>query len=86
MAIVIALAALVVVLFILFLGGASDSDSGGAEGVIAQHGGAFGDWGLYAKEGVLKYCYNFIDLDRTYVEAERPLVPGERPGAVRVPL
>ena len=51
---------------------------GGAEGVIATQGGAFGGWGLYAKEGKLKYCYNFIGLDRAYVEAEQPLEPGER--------
>ena len=51
---------------------------GGAEGVIATQGGAFGGWGLYAKEGELKYCYNFIGLDRAYVEAEQPLEPGER--------
>jgi arylsulfatase A-like enzyme len=51
---------------------------GGAEGVIATQGGAFGGWGLYVKEGVLKYCYNFIGLDRAYVEAEQPLEPGER--------
>ena len=51
---------------------------GGAEGVIATQGGAFGGWGLYAKEGKLKYCYNFIGLDRAYVEASGPLQPGER--------
>ena len=50
---------------------------GGAEGVIATQGGAFGGWGLYAKEGKLKYCYNFIGLDHAYVEAEQPLEPGE---------
>jgi arylsulfatase len=51
---------------------------GGAEGVIVTQGGAFGGWGLYAKEGVLKYCYNFIGLEHAYVEAEQPLQPGER--------
>jgi arylsulfatase len=56
----------------------------GAEGVIATQGGAFGGWGLYAKGGKLKYCYNFIGLDRAYVEAERPLEPGER--QVRIEL
>jgi arylsulfatase len=50
----------------------------GAEGVIATQGGAFGGWSLYAKEGVLKYCYNFIGLDLSYVEADLPLQPGER--------
>jgi arylsulfatase A-like enzyme len=51
---------------------------GVAEGVIVTQGGAFGGWGLYAKEGVLKYCYNFIGLEHAYVEAEQPLKPGER--------
>jgi arylsulfatase len=51
---------------------------GGAEGVIATQGGAFGGWGLYAKEGKLKYCYNFIGLEHAYVEAQQPLQPGER--------
>jgi arylsulfatase len=51
---------------------------GGAEGVIATQGGAFGGWGLYAKEGKLKYCYNFIGLEYAYVEAEELLQPGER--------
>jgi hypothetical protein len=51
---------------------------GGAEGVIATQGGAFGGWGLYVKDGVPKYCYNFIGLERIYVEANQPLQPGER--------
>jgi arylsulfatase len=50
---------------------------GSAEGVIATQGGAFGGWSLYAKEGVLKFCYNFIGLEHAYVEAEQPLQPGE---------
>jgi arylsulfatase len=50
----------------------------GAKGVIATQGGAFGGWSLYAQEGVLKYCYNFIGLEHATVEAEQPLQPGER--------
>ena len=49
---------------------------GGADGVIATQGGAFGGWSLYAKDGRLKYCYNFIGLDFAYVEASEPLAPG----------
>ncbi len=49
---------------------------GGADGVIATQGGAFGGWSLYAKDGRLKYCYNFIGLDFAYVEAPEPLAPG----------
>ena len=48
----------------------------GADGVIATQGGAFGGWSLYAKAGALKYCYNFIGLDRSYVDAAEPLSPG----------
>ena len=49
---------------------------GGADGVIATQGGAFGGWSLYAKDGRLKYCYNFIGLDFAYAEAPEPLAPG----------
>ena len=31
----------------------------GAEGVIVAQGGLTGGWGLYAKGGKPKYCYNF---------------------------
>jgi arylsulfatase A-like enzyme len=40
----------------------------GAEGVIVAQGGAFGGWALYAKAGKLKYCHNFIGLQRFTVE------------------
>jgi hypothetical protein len=49
----------------------------GADGVIATQGGAFGGWSLYAKDGKLKYCYNFVGLDRAYAEASKPLKAGE---------
>ena len=32
----------------------------GAKGVIIAQGGAFNGWSLYAKDGKLKYCYNFL--------------------------
>jgi arylsulfatase len=50
----------------------------GADGVIATQGSLFGGWSLYAKDGAVKYCYNFIGLDFSYVEAPDPLVAGER--------
>jgi arylsulfatase A-like enzyme len=40
----------------------------GAEGVIVAQGGAFGGWALYARNGKLKYCHNFIGLQRFTVE------------------
>lgn len=50
---------------------------GGAEGVIVAQGGLPGGWSLYAKEGMLKYCYNFYGLERYYVESASPLPSGE---------
>ena len=33
-----------------------------AEGVIIALGGGFGGWSVYAKKGILKYCYNFFGV------------------------
>jgi arylsulfatase len=51
---------------------------GGAEGVIVAQGGAFGGWVLYAKGGRLKYCHNFIGLQRFTVESEAAIPGGTR--------
>ena len=40
----------------------------GAEGVIIAQGGLTGGWSLYARDGKLKYCYNFYGLERYTVE------------------
>jgi arylsulfatase len=48
----------------------------GAEGVVVAQGGAFGGWALYAKSGKLKYCHNFIGLQRFTVEADGEVPPG----------
>jgi arylsulfatase len=48
-----------------------------ANGVIIAQGGAFGGWALYAKEGVLKYVYNFFGVQQFPVEALTPLPPGK---------
>lgn len=50
---------------------------GGAEGVIIAQGGNIGGWALYAKGGNLKYCYNYLGLEHFFVEADKPLTPGE---------
>jgi arylsulfatase len=50
---------------------------GGAEGVIIAQGGNIGGWSLYAKNGKLKYCYNFLGIKYFYVEADKPLDKGE---------
>ena len=49
----------------------------GAEGVIVAQGGNMGGWSLYAKAGKLKYCYNFVGIQRSYAESSSPLPPGE---------
>jgi arylsulfatase len=49
----------------------------GAEGVIIAQGGAFGGWALYAKDGALAYCHNFIGLQRFKVHATSPIPAGK---------
>ena len=48
----------------------------GAEGVIIAQGGAFAGWSLYAKGGRLKYCYNFLGLQRFVVEGDGSIPAG----------
>ena len=48
----------------------------GAEGVIITQGGNIGGWSLYAKGGKLKYCYNLLGVNYTYVEANSQLTAG----------
>jgi arylsulfatase A-like enzyme len=49
---------------------------GGASGVIIAQGGAFGGWSLYASEGRLVYCHNFLGLQRFKVAADSALPSG----------
>jgi arylsulfatase len=49
---------------------------GGASGVIVAQGGAFGGWALYARDGRLVYCHNFLGLRRFKVEAGSTFPPG----------
>lgn len=48
----------------------------GASGVIVANGGIAGGWSLYAKEGKVKYCYNFYGIDETFIETKEPLPVG----------
>jgi arylsulfatase len=48
----------------------------GAEGVIIAIGGIIGGWSLYAKDGKLKYCYNFYGLNRYYIEGDSKIPEG----------
>src|SRR6185312_15583200 len=49
----------------------------GAEGVIVAQGGLTGGWGLYAKGGKLKYCYNFYGMERFYIEGSAQIPSGK---------
>jgi arylsulfatase A-like enzyme len=49
---------------------------GGGQGVIISQGGSNGGWSLYAKEGRLTYCYNYLGLDQTLIAAETPTPAG----------
>jgi arylsulfatase A-like enzyme len=48
----------------------------GAEGVIVAVGGTIGGWSLYAKEGQLKYCYNFFGVHRFTIDGTLKIPPG----------
>ncbi|MCJ7707397.1 MAG: sulfatase-like hydrolase/transferase, partial [Anaerolineales bacterium] len=49
----------------------------GAEGVIISQGANIGGWSLYAKNGKLKYCYNWGGFKHFYVEGATPIPAGE---------
>jgi arylsulfatase A-like enzyme len=49
----------------------------GAEGVIISQGANIGGWSLYAKDGKLKYCYNFGGFQHFFVEATGKLPAGD---------
>jgi arylsulfatase len=46
-------------------------------GVVIAQGANFGGWGLYFKNGHLKYCYNFLGLALYKVEAPDPISEGK---------
>lgn len=49
----------------------------GAEGVIIAQGANIGGWSLYAKDGKLKYCYNWGGLKHFIVESTEVIPAGE---------
>ena len=49
----------------------------GAQGVIIAQGANIGGWTLYAKNGKLKYCYNWGGFKHFMVEATTPIPAGE---------
>lgn len=48
----------------------------GASGVIVAQGGNTNGWSLYAKNGRLKYCYNFFGITLTFVEGSDAIPAG----------
>jgi arylsulfatase A-like enzyme len=48
----------------------------GAQGVIIAQGGCTNGWSLYAKDGKLKFCYNFLGVKLTFVEGSQPISAG----------
>jgi arylsulfatase A-like enzyme len=48
----------------------------GAEGVIIAQGANIGGWSLYAKNGRLRYCYNWGGLKHFIIEGTTPIPPG----------
>jgi len=50
----------------------------GAEGVIVAQGANIGGWSLYAKDGKLKYCYNWGGFEHFMVESANALPAGQR--------
>jgi arylsulfatase A-like enzyme len=49
----------------------------GANGVIITQGGAVGGWTLYAKDGKLKYCYNFFGINHYFAESDTAIPAGK---------
>lgn len=49
----------------------------GAEGVIISQGANIGGWSLYARDGKLKYCYNWSGMKHFIVGSEQAIPAGE---------
>jgi arylsulfatase len=48
-----------------------------AKGVIITQGGSVGGWTLYARDGKLKYCYNFFGIEHYFAEADQIIPSGK---------
>jgi arylsulfatase len=49
----------------------------GAKGVIVAQGGNTNGWSLYAHNGKLKYCYNFLGIKTSFVGGSQPIPVGK---------
>jgi arylsulfatase len=50
---------------------------GDESGMIVTHGGLAGGYGLYLKNGVTSFVYNFLSIDRPTFTANVPLAKGK---------
>lgn len=48
----------------------------GARGVVIAQGGNTNGWSLYAKDGKLKHCYNFLGITLSYAESAHAIPAG----------
>ncbi|NQT17649.1 MAG: arylsulfatase, partial [Planctomycetes bacterium] len=48
-----------------------------AQGVIVAQGGRFGGWSLFVKDGIPKFTYNYLGLDRPTATATAKLPKGK---------
>jgi hypothetical protein len=51
--------------------------AGGADGVLLCQGGIDSGYSFYLKDGRLKWCHNYVDKERYYVESADPVPAGE---------
>jgi arylsulfatase len=51
--------------------------SGKAEGMIVTHGGLEGGYGLYLRDGVPTFVYNYLSIDRPTFAGKEPLPKGK---------
>jgi arylsulfatase A-like enzyme len=51
--------------------------AGGAEGMVATHGGLVGGYGLYVRDGKPTFVYNYLAVDRFTVTGQTPLPKGK---------
>jgi arylsulfatase len=49
---------------------------GGADGILATHGGRHGGYALFVLDGRLHHIYNFVGLDRFHVASDEVIEPG----------
>ena len=50
--------------------------AGGANGVLATHGGRFAGWAFYLRDGRPVFTWNLLDMERVKWEASEALPPG----------